>query len=66
MRVCGGRLKALPSPADDSGDEDEIARHAEQNQTNDVAFPTDREDGEDEPDMHWTTKRCAWRRRPPD
>ena len=48
MRVGGDRLKALPSPADDIGEEVELARHAEQNQTNGVAFPTDREDGEDE------------------
>ena len=57
MRVSGGRLKALPSPADDIGEEDELARHAEQNQANGLAFPTDREDGEDEPDIYWTTKR---------
>jgi len=57
VRVCGGRLKALPSPADDIGEEDELAGHAEQNQANGVAFPTDREDGEDEPDIHCTTKR---------
>ncbi len=45
-------MKAPPPPADDSGDEDELARHAEQNQANDAAFPTVREDGEDEPDIH--------------
>ena len=45
-----------PPPADDIGDEDDLARHAEQNQANDVAFLTDREDGEDEPDIHCTTK----------
>ena len=54
--MSGGRLKALPPPADDIGDEDDLARHAEQNQTNDVAFLTDREDGEDEPDINCTTK----------
>ena len=66
MRVCGGRLEAPLPPADDIGEEDELARHAEQNQANDVAFPTDREECEDEPDIHWTTKRRAWRHRAPD
>ena len=41
-----------PLSADDIDDEDDLARHAEQNQTNDVAFLTDREDDEDEPDIH--------------
>ena len=56
-------MKAHPYSADDIGDEDDLARHAEQNQANDVAFLTDREDDEDEPDIHWTTKRCALRHR---
>ena len=59
-------MKAPPPPADDIGDEGDLARHAEQNQTNDVAFLTDREDDEDKPDIHCTTKRCAWTRRTPD